>query len=143
LVDVPVDGGQADLEGNIQIPGFTRDELRGPDSDVTFRDRLVFNVKVFVPDEGNYDGAGIDHVTIKIFDPDGEKVHERTENNAAYCVFGGGEPDCNVFYLRDHHNWPEEGQRSIQNGEHRAEIDITYDHDQTETWNWRFFIQKN
>jgi len=142
-VDVPVDGGQADLEGNIQIPGFTRDELRGPESDVTFRDRLVFNVKVYVPGEGNYDGAGIDHVTIKIFGPNGEKVHERTENNAAYCVFGGGEPDCNVFYLKDHDRWPEEGQHKIENGQHRAEIDITARDHQTETWNWRFFIQKN
>jgi hypothetical protein len=143
LVDVPVDGGQSDLEGNIQIPGFTKDQLNGPDSDVTFRDRLVFNVKVFVPDKGNYDGAGIESVKIKIFDPNGEKVHERTENNAAYCVFGGGEPDCDVFYLKDHNKWPEEGQRSIQNGEHRAEIDITTKDNQTETWNWRFFIRKN
>lgn len=143
FVDVPVDGGQADLEGNIVIPGFTKDELNGPDSDVTFRDRLVFNVKVFVPGEGDYDGAGIEKVKIKIFDPHGEKVHERTENNAAYCVFGGGEPDCDVFYFKDHHNWPEEGQYKIENGQHRAEIDITTKDNQTETWNWRFFIQKN
>jgi len=143
LVDVPVDGGQSELKGNIQIPGFTKDQLKGPESDVTFRDRLVFNVKVFVPGKGNYDGAGIDHVKIKIFGPNGEKVHERTENNAAYCVFGGGEPDCNVFYLKDHDRWPEEGQHKIENGEHRAEIDITTKDNQTETWNWRFFIQKN
>jgi hypothetical protein len=100
-------------------------------------------VKVFVPGKGDYDGAGIEKVKIKLFDPDEEKVHERTENNAAYCVFGGGEPDCNVFYFKDADNWPEEGQYNIKNGQYRAEIDITTKDNQTETWNWRFFIQKN
>jgi hypothetical protein len=35
------------------------------------------------------------------------KVYERQENNAAYCAFSGGEPDCNVWYFHDNNNqWP-------------------------------------
>ncbi len=142
-VDVPVDGGRADLRGNIGLPGFTEDEIIGPDNEVIFRDRLVFQVIVSDPDEGNYDGAGIENVNIKIFGPDEEKVHERTENVAGYCVFGGGEPDCNVFSLQDYDRWPEEGQRPIEDGFHRVQADITYDGDRVETWNWSFWIDQD
>jgi hypothetical protein len=142
---VPVDGGQSDLEGQIIIPGFTLDGLKGPEYDgVIFRDRLVFQVEVYDPNRGNHDGAGIEKVNIKIFDPDGNKVHERTENNAGYCVFGGGEPDCNVFrFDQNNYRWPEEGQPAIENGRHSVQIDITAEDNQTETWNWSFWIQKN
>jgi hypothetical protein len=145
LVDVPVEGGQSELEGKIFIPGFTRDQLKGPNNDVTFRDRLVFRVEVYDPGKGNYDGAGIKEVDIRIFGPNSYEPdnpnHERIERTAGYCVFGGGEPDCNVFNLKDNHRWPET-DHDIVNGYHAVRIVITTDDDRQETWNWSFEIDK-
>lgn len=140
LVDVPVEGGQSELKGKIIIPGFTRDQLKGPNNDVTFRDRLVFRVEVYDPQKGNQDGAGIESVKIVINGPNGE-VHERTERTAGYCVFGGGEPDCNVFSLRDHNRWPERDEE-IQNGNHAVDIFITTKDGREEQWIWNFEIDK-
>ena len=56
---------------------------------------------------GSTDGAGIESVTFIIRDETGKKVHERTERNAGYCVFGGGEPDCTVWRFSEHGDkWP-------------------------------------
>jgi hypothetical protein len=55
--------------------------------------------RVFARDEraGENDGDGIDYVRFTIFDETGQ-VYQNTERNAAYCIFQGGEPNCN--------NWP-------------------------------------
>ena len=132
-------------KGQIIIPGFKPDELKGPEFDgVIFRDRLVFRVEVYNPSKGNEDGAGIEKVkiTIERLD-DNQIVHERTENNAGYCVFGGGEPDCNVLvFAQSNNRWPEKGQPSIENGLHKAFIEITTKDNETEEWNWSFWIQR-
>jgi hypothetical protein len=142
---VPVDGGQQDLEGQIIIPGFTPEELQGPEFDgVIFRDRLVFRVEVFDPNKGQHDGAGIEQVKITInAGPDEDyPVHERTERTAGYCVFGGGEPDCNVLvFANEDYRWPENDRPPIENGKYRAAIEITTKDNETEEWNWRFWIQ--
>lgn len=144
---VPVDGGQSSLRGQIAIPGFSKDDLKGPNSDVTFRDRLVFQVEVYDPDanKGDYDGAGIKEVNIKIFGPESSEPdnpdHERTERTAGYCVFGGGEPNCNVFDLKNNDRWPETGHK-IVSGPHAVRILITTDSGLEELWNWNFEIEK-
>jgi hypothetical protein len=145
-VDVPVDGGQSELKGKIVIPGFKPDELKGPEFDgAIFRDSLVFQVEVYDPSQGNKDGAGIEKVKITIERlEDNQIVHERTENNAGYCVFGGGEPDCNVLvFAQSNNKWPEKGQPTIENGLHKAFIEITTKNNETENWNWSFWIQRN
>jgi hypothetical protein len=83
---------------------------------------LVFQVVAFDPNVGDHDGDGIDHVLMQIFH-DNDKVYERQENNAAYCAFSGGEPECNVHYFHDNDNeWP--GGEDIENGQYtlRARI---------------------
>jgi hypothetical protein len=145
IVDVPVDGGQSELEGQIIIPGFKPEKLKGPEFDgVIFRDRLVFQVEVYDPSQGNKDGAGIEKVKITIERlEDNQIVHERTENNAGYCVFGGGEPDCNVLvFAQSNNKWPEKGQPTIENGLHKAFIEITTKDNEIENWNWSFWIQR-
>ena len=135
LVDVPVDGGQSDLHGQILIPGFTRDQLKGPEfGGVVFRDRLVFAVDVF-------NNKNVKEVKIQINGPNGD-VHERTERTPAYCVFGGGEPDCNVLvFAQTGYHWPEKGKLPIKNGLHQVNIEITTKDDHTENWVWSFWIQ--
>ena len=59
---------------------------------MVFCDRMVFRIEVFDANVGVYDGSGIRDVTFKITEENGSTVHERTERQAGYCVFGGGEP---------------------------------------------------
>lgn len=68
---------------------------------------LVFQVEAYDPASGSKDGAGIRNVELYIFDGEGREIHQRTEQNAAYCAFAGGEPDCNIWYFGDHGDaWP-------------------------------------
>jgi hypothetical protein len=43
---------------------------------------------------------------MEIIGPNGQ-VHQRTEQTAGYCAFGGGEPDCNIWDFAEQGNqWP-------------------------------------
>lgn len=144
VVVVPIDGGDnnnlrngRDVKGgrNLLLPGFT-----GPSTNpVTFRDRVVFQVEVFDSTVGQYDGAGIQDVQFFISDGFGE-VHRRTERTAGYCVFGGGEPDCTVWWFSQHNNrWPDGAE--LHKGQHNAQIVITAKSGESAIWNWTFVIE--
>lgn len=60
---------------------------------------LVFQVKAYDTGFGPNDGDGIDFVEMIIRNSHGEVIHSRNEQNAAYCLFSGGEPDCNRLPL--------------------------------------------
>ncbi len=134
IVVLPVDGSGDDNPNirngrnvkngrNIILPGFAQNEVSSP---MIFRDRIVFRVEAFDSKVGNTDGAGIQNVKFVITGPNGE-VHNRTENNAGYCVFGGGEPDCDVWVFSPRGNkWP--SGKTIENGPHSAD-----DHHHSET----------
>ncbi|HRA64508.1 MAG TPA: SH3 domain-containing protein [Caldilinea sp.] len=80
----------------------------GPgNADSTVYGALVFQVEAYDRARGFQDGDGIRNVDLRIFDADGSEVYQRTEGNAAYCAFAGGEPDCNVWYFGDNGDaWP-------------------------------------
>jgi hypothetical protein len=123
----------------VLLPGFKRADVSRP---MIFRDRIVFRVEVFDTRVGLYDGAGIDHVTFHIIDQggNGEEVYSRQEQNAGYCVFGGGEPDCNVLvFAQSEHRWPDGGPQ-IENGPYQAQIDIVPQHGDGTQWRWNFEI---
>lgn len=87
----------------------------GPhNTDLTLSDTLVFQVEAYDPAVGNADGDGIQKVDFWIDGPNGRTVYRRTENNAHYCAFSGGEPDCTLFDLRSNDHWPDGPE--IQNG---------------------------
>ncbi len=140
LAVVPVDGGQSDLEGQIVLPGYDQTEVSDP---MVFRDKLVFHVEVYNPAVGTTNGAGIRNVKFTIAqEDDGQEVYERTEQSPAYCVFSGGEPDCNVLvFAQAGYEWPESGE-PIRSGPHRAFILITTQNGETEQWNWGFQIER-
>ena len=69
---------------------------------------LVFQVEAYDEKVGARDGAGIDRVDMFVIDSKNHTVHKRTEENAAYCAFGGGEPKCTVYSFGEHQNrWPD------------------------------------
>jgi hypothetical protein len=80
----------------------------GPGSTDTFVDEaLVFQVAAYDPEAGNSDGDGIDEVEMRIL-RNGQEIYENTEGNVAYCLFEGGEPDCNIWVFSHHNNeWPD------------------------------------
>jgi hypothetical protein len=130
--DHPVNGGR-----NITLPGFAQYEVSNP---MVFRQRMVFQAEVRDRNVGHHDGAGIDNVRFTITDNSGQQVHFRQENNAGYCVFGGGEPDCNVWGFAETGNrWPDGALLSA--GIHFATIDITPQHGEPVSWVWSFRVE--
>ncbi|MDQ5850571.1 MAG: hypothetical protein M3380_00590, partial [Chloroflexota bacterium] len=108
-----------------------------------FRTELVIQVKARLRSAGPADGAGIDHVNIRITrisdDPSkpDEAVHERPEQDPGYCAFGGGEPDCTVWVFAEHGNtWPD--GKPIANGRHRVNIQIHPRDESRGVANWDF-----
>ena len=139
LVVLPPDGGKSasGLEGQIVIPVAV--EVTS-DLVAIFSEQLAFNVEVYDPSEGTRDGDGIREVEIIIRDEDGDRVHERTERNAAYCVFGGGEPDCNVWDIEDRYfKWP--AGNDMVSGKYEVEIIFTRDDGSEADWRWSFLLK--
>lgn len=144
---LPVDGSDGNRnvknnrgvkEGrNVLLPGFDSYEVSNP---MVFRDRIVFRVEVFDNSVGQTDGAGIATVSFTITDPNGETVHEHIERNAGYCVFGGGEPDCEIWRFSEHGNkWP--SGAGLRNGTHSVQIVITPQYSDPVSWFWSFQIE--
>jgi hypothetical protein len=144
---LPVDGsdGNQNLHNdhavkdgrNILLPGFSQAQVSEP---MVFRDRAVFRVEVFDDAAGSRDGDGIQNVTFTISDESGNPVHERTENQAGYCVFGGGEPDCDVWVFAEHdYRWP--GGAPIVNGTYSVEAVINPENGEGVSWFWSFVVE--
>jgi uncharacterized protein YraI len=99
-IEVPYQPPQENLVARIvQIgPGTTASVVS---------DALVFQVEAYDPAVGNRDGAGIANVNMFVIDDQESVVYQSTEQRAGYCLFGGGDPDCNVWVFADHdHQWP-------------------------------------
>jgi len=147
LAFVPVDGGGGEVanlrndnpfkEGrNITLPGIAQSEVAEP---MVFHDQIVFQVEVWDKSVGTADGEGIRHVEFVIRDG-GQVVHERTENNAGYCVFGGGEPDCTVWVFSEHGNkWPS-GYPVREGVRYDVSVTIVADSGETADWMWGFQV---
>lgn len=139
---VPGGGDPKGLIGRMLLPGYGG----APQVDVpVFSQQIVFRLFVYDPDFGNNDGAGINSVDMQITDPNGLVVQSRTEQNAAYCVFGGGEPDCSVWKFAEHNNqWPNgtpvcrgQGYQAIMT------VDAKNDNNDGALWRFNFDIDGN
>lgn len=89
---------------------------------------LVFRVIAYESKGPQTDGAGIKNVAFKICrdncDNDQNIVYQRTEQNAAYCAFGGGEPTCSVFTFKRGSYWPDT-KTPVQDGNYVVEATAT------------------
>lgn len=107
-----------------------------------FREWLAFLVEPFDPAVGSQPGDGIRQVNFTLINQDqgGETVYTRTEQTVAYCAFGGGEPDCNVFVFdQNDFRWP--GGPPLENANYRAVIEIVPYQGEPATWNWDFALR--
>lgn len=145
---LPVDGGGGDVPNirnnnpvmngrNLAFPGYSPGEVSEP---MIFRDRMVFQAEVFDANVGTNDGDGIDNVQFTILDDRGQKVHFRQENNPGYCVFGGGEPECNVLVFADSgYKWPD--GETIFPIFYNVSIDINPQYGDPVNWMWSFAVE--
>jgi hypothetical protein len=80
----------------------------GPNStDPNVTTSLVFEVEANDISAGDNNGDGIANVDMRVLDANNHTVYQHTEAIARYCLFGAGEPDCNVWEFADHGNkWP-------------------------------------
>lgn len=113
----------------------------------SFRFSIDYNpeymVRMFVfrsddPDEGfnpNKDGRGIDSVTFQITSPNGNRTfYESTENSAGYCIFGGGEPDCNPWvYENGLYKWRPGGD-VVEERNYKLVITVNADDGEVGLW---------
>jgi hypothetical protein len=123
----------------VLLPGFSQADV----TDVpVFRDFINLRVEVFDTRAGLTDGAGIQSVTYRVVDDEGNGIvfWEKRENNAAYCLFGGDEPLCAPLVFTQTRRWPDPFGAAIQNGRYVAEIDIAPQNGDATQWRWRFEI---
>ena len=98
------------------------------------------DVRDLVPDQGNFEGAGIESVQFSI---SGNGVNYfREERMAGYCVFGGGEPTCNPWPVNEQgqYTWGADGP-VVQSGDYFVNMAVTATDTSDEfsgNWNWNF-----
>ena len=125
-------GERGDLAGDIYTA-----EYAGAENQPIFRNRFFVELYVYDPKVGDTTGDGIDRVEFEVFQ-NGNSVYKRTERTERFCVFGGGEPDCDVIRLGRGLNWPgtdnpmEADQytmniRAVPDDSNRREANWTYD----------------
>jgi len=81
------------------------------------------------------DGRGITSVEFTVSSPEGDVVfYNRTENNPGYCIFGGGEPECNAWLLEgDEYKWTASGE-PVEPGNYLLTIDVVAGDGEVGTW---------
>ncbi len=88
---------------------------------------LTFRLIAYRDNGPKTDGAGIQQVEFRICrndcNNDTNVVYRRTEQNAAYCAFGGGEPNCTIFHFTRGVNWPG-ANTPVQSGNYVVEARV-------------------
>lgn len=99
-----------------------------PGSSLNATRDLTFRLIAYLQDGPKTDGAGIKQVEFRICrdncDDENNVVYRRVEQNAAYCAFGGGEPDCNIFHFSRGAYWPDTNT-PVQSGNYAIEARVT------------------
>ena len=109
--------------------------------ELDFSNVYLLRMRVFDSLSGETsDGAGIEQVVFTVVDQDGRQVYQRTEVMAAYCIFAGGEPDCNPWTIEDFvYKWTPGGE-AVQSGAYQIIVDIT-GADGSTTGHWEIDVE--
>jgi hypothetical protein len=108
-------------------------------SEADFNSQYFVRMRAHDTNAGEKDGDGIDHVTFQVSDADDNLVYERTENTAGYCIFGGGEPECNPWVLEDYaYKWKSGGE-AVKEGNYELAVQIVTTNG--DEGNWRYQIE--
>ena len=86
------------------------------------------------------DGDGIDHVLFIVQNKNGEKVYSNSEGTAKFCIFMGGEPDCNAWPKSNGRYVWGTGGAEIASGNYQVTIRVALKTDPTNESQWTFPI---
>jgi hypothetical protein len=88
-------------------------------------------------EDTDHNGDGIDTITF-IIQRSGEEVYKTTEGTASFCIFNGGEPNCNPWpKTNGRYTWGAGGPE-IETGDYKATIRVTRDSDNSYYDQWTF-----
>ena len=96
---------------------------------------LAYDTQDYGSGPGAQDGDGIVTVTFQVIDPNGEEIWTRVEEFPAYCIFSGGEPDCNPWVIEDYFFRWGTGGPVVMDGEHHLSIVAVAEDGDTSNWN--------
>lgn len=89
---------------------------------------------------GTKDGDGIAQVSFQVLNGEGKSVYERVEKTSGYCIFGGGEPDCNPWVLEDFiYKWGAGGE-PVKDGVYQLLIVVAAKNGDQGNWNYEVNI---
>ena len=125
-------------------------KTKNSDPDGNFPDNLDyeadFNSRFFVrmfahdTDVGDEDGDGITEVIFTVENEDGDKVYEHSEETAGFCVFGGGEPDCNPWVFEDfQYKWTSGGD-PVEEGTYELRVQVFMESEDEGNWGYEVEI---
>lgn len=110
------------------------------EDEVIVGDDFLFQMRILDTRFGDKDGDGIDFVEFFVRTEDFDEIYSRRENHAGYCIFGGGEPDCNTWPQRNgKFVWGDDGPE-VRPGKYFVSILVTPKDQEFEgeVWNWDF-----
>jgi hypothetical protein len=102
-----------------------------------FNDEYFVRFNVYDTNSGGTnDGDGIAEVSFQVLDENGNQVYQRTEMASGYCIFGGGEPECNPWLLEDfRYKWVSGGD-PVEPGRYQLLIVVTATSGDQGNWNY-------
>jgi hypothetical protein len=108
------------------VPG---EDVQNIITEIILDPNYLFRVTAFDNRVGVNDGDGIDEIDFSITsNQTGDLVWSNTESNPAYCVFQGGEPNCNTWGIDDQgrYHWGPNGP-VVEPGEYFVLITLRWD----------------
>jgi hypothetical protein len=144
-IDVGVGGpsGLDDLAFTVVVPGIlplsAKPQVSG--QNIVFHGQVALQVKTHLKSMGSQDGAGIAEVRFDI-DDGGHTLFTQKEHTARFCLFGGGEPACNILVPARDKYWPNTTTPVEFTHSYHGHINITRkDGTHDGAWNFDFTIQ--
>lgn len=114
--------------------------------DPDFDSQYFFRFGVYDDDlDDPRDGVGVDQVIFEVTDKDNNSnlVYSRTENQAGFCIFGGGEPTCNPWVFEDFvYKWEPGGAR-VENGNYQLAVRVIFDNGEEGNWTTQIVLRLN
>jgi hypothetical protein len=127
-----------------QLPAVSNLPAQGPkdgtiDFELVLSREYLLRIKTRKHGSAN-DGDGIDHVRFIMMGEGHVTLYANTEKTAKYCIFQGGEPDCNPWPKTNGHYVWGNGGPEIKSGEYQVTIRIALKSDPTNESEWNFFL---
>ena len=108
--------------------------------EVTFSPTYLVQISVRDRDYGRNDGDGIDNVDFTVYDQFGNRVYQKTEGRAMFCIFGG-DNGCSPWVTGNGRTFWGQGGPAVEEGRHVININAnTQDGDQV-LWIYSVYLE--